>query len=110
MSDNLNAAPGKAAADAQSFEMADHFSAREQYLINLWIDQITTLVGADPEKWARILRSGHKVEVLAAAEPVAAATPKRNPAGRKRPGAAAGGPKGLRRGRRLGKPAKPDQQ
>lgn len=128
MTDNLKAAPGKAVADAQSFEMADHFSPREQYLINLWIDQITTLVGADPEKWARILRSGHKVEVLSAGEaevedtpaPASTPKPKRNPAGRRRVaagaapgGGRAGGPKGgkgLRRGRRQGKAAKPEPE
>lgn len=114
MTDNLRAAPGKAVAEAQSFDMVDHFSAREQYLINLWIDQITTLVGADPEKWAHILRTGHKADDLAATEPVAEAAPK--PAGRKRPGAALApgvGPKGgrgLRRGRRLAKAAAQTEQ
>lgn len=56
MLDALNAAPAKAVDQPQSVRLEDHFSAREQFLIRLWVEQTRSFVKADPLGWARMLR------------------------------------------------------
>jgi hypothetical protein len=103
MTDALNAAPSKAVEAEQSVRIEDHFSDREQYLINTFIDQTAVLVNADPDFLAERLRTDHQIRVTAEPDPDAPAKPARGRGGkgkaRGRLGRAGGG-KG--RGRRAG--------
>ena len=76
MSDALNAAPGKAVAEAQSVRIEDHFSTREQYLINTLLGHTAVLIKADPQFLADSLRIEHRSKVTADDEDGAVA-PKR---------------------------------
>lgn len=63
MMDSLRAAPGKAVEVAQSVELADHYSPREIYLIDLWVDQMAQIVLKDPEYIAKIVRDDHRSRI-----------------------------------------------
>jgi hypothetical protein len=65
MTDALNGAPAKAVDTAQSVRIEDHFTDREQYLINILLDQTMELISADPDYLARKLRVGHRTNVIA---------------------------------------------
>ena len=65
MTDALNTAPDKAEAAAQSVRIEDHFSDREQYLINTFVDQTAVLINADPDFLAEKLRTEHRSKVIA---------------------------------------------
>lgn len=69
MTDALNAAPSKAVDAEQSVRIEDHFSDREQYLINTFIDQTAVLVNADPDFLAERLRTDHQIRVIAEPAP-----------------------------------------
>ena len=64
----LRAAPAKALEVAQSIELADHFSAREIYLIDLWVDQMAQIVLKDPEYVAKLVRDGAQAIILGCTE------------------------------------------
>lgn len=96
MTDALNEAPAQAVTEAQSVRIEDHFSAREQYLINLWVDQTAAVLTTNPERSAGILRAEHRNAVIAADGPVVKAVPKRKPSAAAQPGGAAKRP-GARR-------------
>jgi hypothetical protein len=64
LTDALNAAPQKAVDQEQSVLIEDHFSAREQYLINTFIDQTAVLINAYPRALAEKLRFEHKTKVV----------------------------------------------
>lgn len=84
MSDALKAAPGKAVAEAQSVRIEDHFTAREQYLINTFLGQTAVLLKADPEFLADSLRVEHRSKVTAEDEDAVVTPKRRRPAkGRK---------------------------
>jgi hypothetical protein len=84
MSDALNAAPGKAVAEAQSVRIEDHFSTREQYLINTLLGHTAVLIKADPQFLADSLRIEHRSKVTADDEDGTASPKRRRPArGRK---------------------------
>ncbi len=92
MTDALNAAPAKAAETAQSVKIEDHFTDREQYLINTFVDQTAVLVHADPDFLAEKLRVEHRSNVIAEDEhDVAPPRRRRAGKGRKEAGARAGG-------------------
>lgn len=86
MSDALIAAPGKAVAEAQSVRIEDHFTPREQFLINTLLSQTAALVKADPDFLAASLRIEHRSKVTADDEGGVAAPRRRRPA-RERKGA-----------------------
>lgn len=65
MLDALNAAPGKAVDVAQSVKIEDHFSEREQFLINTFVDQTAVLIKADPAFLSEKLRTEHRSNVIA---------------------------------------------
>ena len=65
MLDALNAAPDKAVDAPQSVRIEDHFSDREQYLINTFVDQTAVLINADPDFLAEKLRTEHRSKVIA---------------------------------------------
>jgi hypothetical protein len=65
MMDALRAAPGKAVDVAQSVELADHYSPREIYLIDLWVDQMAQIILKDPGYIARIVREDHRAKIVA---------------------------------------------
>ena len=77
LTDALNTAPAKAVAEAQSVRIADHFTAREQYLIDTLLAQTAVLIKADPEFLAGSLRVGHRTKVTADAEDGAAVVDRR---------------------------------
>lgn len=89
MTDALKAAPAKAVDAAQSVRIQDHFTDREQYLINTFLDQTVVLVKANPDQLAGTLRAEHRTTVLAEEEGEAAPVKRRAHKGRK--GAAAAG-------------------
>lgn len=89
MTDALNAAPVKAVENEQSLQIEDHFTAREQYLINLWIDQTAALMKTDPARWAAVLRE-ENLAAIGAASP-----PPKVPKARKVAGRLAAKPKGV---------------
>ena len=89
MTDALNGAAAKAVEVAQSMRIEDHFSAREQYLINLWVDQTAALLTTNPERSAVILRAEHRNAVIADDTPVAKPAPKSKPSGAAKAGRAA---------------------
>ena len=82
MSDALNAAPAKADETAQSVRIEDHFSDREQYLINTFIDQTVVLIGANPALLAKQLRLAHRGNVIAQDDHDGTAPPTRRRAGK----------------------------
>ena len=75
MTDALNAAPAKAVEAAQSVRIEDHFTPREQFLINTFVDQTAVLINADPDFLAEKLRQDHRVKVIADDHQDAAAKP-----------------------------------
>lgn len=79
MTDALLAAPAKAVDVAQSVRIEDHFSSREQYLINLFLDQTCVLMKASPDFLAEALRMEHRATVIA---PDDAPPPKRRRPGK----------------------------
>ncbi len=92
MSDALNAAPAKAVGTAQSVRIEDHFSPREQYLINTFIDQTVVLINADPNFLAERLRSAHRSKVFADEDhDDSAAAARRRPGQLRKGGAGKGG-------------------
>lgn len=64
MMDALRAAPDKALEMAQSIELADHFSAREIYLIDLWVAQMSQIVLKDPEYVAKLVREDNRAKIV----------------------------------------------
>lgn len=64
MTDALNAASAKAEEVAQSVRIEDHFSDREQYLINTFIDQTVVLFRANPALLAEQLRLAYRSKVV----------------------------------------------
>ena len=89
MTDALNAAPDKAVAVEQSVRIEDHFSDREQYLINTLVDQTCVLIKADPDFLAEMLRGEHRGNVIAPDDTPDGETPRRRRAGKGRKGAGA---------------------
>ena len=85
MTDALNAAPEKAVDQEQSVLIEDHFSDREQYLINTFIDQTAVLINAYPKALAEKLRADHQNKVVAvdSTEGAASKARQRADAGRK---------------------------
>ena len=66
MTDALKATTGTAVEEEQSLRIEDHFSDREQYLINLWIDQTVALLKTEPAYFAAALRQENLAAVGAA--------------------------------------------
>ncbi len=64
MMDALRAAPGKALAEEQSVALEDHFSPREVYLIDLWIDQMVQIIAKDPDYVAKAVREDYRATVV----------------------------------------------
>ena len=64
MSDALKNACEKAVDEEQSLQHSDYFNQREQYLIELFVGEIATLIGADPRGLANMLRLEHRNKVL----------------------------------------------
>ena len=86
MTDALNDAPAKAVDEPQSVRIEDHFSDREQYLINTFIDQTAVLVNAAPNFLAETLRSAHRSKVIADQDHDDSAAPARRRPGQGRKG------------------------
>lgn len=91
MLDALNAASGKAVPEPQSVRIEDHFSAREQYLINTLLDQTCVLVKADPDYLAEMLRVAHRSHVIASDDEEEGAVPGRRRGKGRRAGGRLGG-------------------
>ena len=77
MMDALNTAPSQAVDEAQSLRIEDHFTEREQNLINTFVDQIAVLIDANPDILAESLRVGHRSKVIAEDDLDATDTPAR---------------------------------
>ena len=82
MTDALNSAVAKAEEVAQSPRIEDHFSAREQYLINIFVDQTVVLFRANPGVLAEQLRADYRGKVVAEADHDGTVTPARRAAGK----------------------------
>lgn len=65
MTDALDIAVAKSAEAEQSVRIEDHFTEREQYLINTFLDQTCVLIKADPDFLAETLRVEHRGNVIA---------------------------------------------
>lgn len=89
MTDALNAAPAKAVDAEQSVRIQDHFTDREQYLINIFLDQTVVLVKADPDGLADTLRAEHRITTIGDDHGDAEAVPARRRLHKGRKGAVA---------------------
>ena len=91
MTDALNAASANGADAAQSVRIEDHFSDREQYLINTFVDQTVVLFHANPALLAEQLRLAYRDKVIVQDDHDRTAPPTPRPAGQ---GGNAGQPPG----------------
>jgi hypothetical protein len=69
ISDSLKDAPAKAVEKEQSLRIEDHFSEREQFLIDMWSSQLATVAKAAPEIWTKTLRDEHRSNVVGETSP-----------------------------------------
>ena len=91
MTDALNAASANGEVAAQSVRIEDHFSDREQYLINTFVDQTVVLFHANPALLAEQLRLAYRDKVIVQDDHDRTAPPTPRPAGQ---GGNAGQPPG----------------
>lgn len=75
MTEALEAAPGRAVAEAQSVRVRDHYTPREQRLIDFFSDQLAELLSAESVEWPEFFRRRHRAQVKGQAEAAPAPAP-----------------------------------
>ncbi len=64
MADALRMAPSKAVDLPQSIALKDHYSDREQFLIGLWVHQISSFVRSGPDELGKLMRTEQREVVM----------------------------------------------